>query len=500
MGMSASQARFLGLTARKNNVEFEGQQVNQQRTALSNQSANYYNDLLGMSVPIPPSIDDFSKTVYTFEDGALSNTITALIPSRKNDGTYSVSFLREYTDDFSVVSSASSVVQRIKNANGNTYNIGATTLRELGQISTTQTVAPQITIDGETYQVQQDAQGYYVNQTSTVTTKTPYTGDIYTDAKYLYYDAATGELTEIFRRQNANGDDEFYTVDEDGNETITSYTEDDLVMYEFDMSKPIDDYEEATRFITKNSNGEYEIETFTTETTQRYLTPSEVSSITTNTYSGTDPYLSNLSIDELNDLQTEELEYLNLLKEEFGTEDWLVRYVKDSTTGKYKPYFYSLDTLESTTYDDDKTGNSLSSVNCYTIGSKKKTEEIKNREGVRIEQDSTGRYINISFPQYDADGKAIAGSKMTTYSLTTNTMTDQEAYDDAMNQYEFEKYEYDQAINDINSKIEIVQAEDKNLELRLKQLDTEQKAISQELDSVSNVIQKNIESSFKTFG
>ena len=64
MGMAASQARFLGLTARKTNVEFEGQQINQQRTTLSNQSANYYNDLLGMSVPVPPSVDDYTKTVY----------------------------------------------------------------------------------------------------------------------------------------------------------------------------------------------------------------------------------------------------------------------------------------------------------------------------------------------------------------------------------------------------------------------------------------------------
>lgn len=56
MGMAASQARFLGLTARKTNVEYEGQQVNQQRTTLSNQSANYYNDLLGMSVPVPASV------------------------------------------------------------------------------------------------------------------------------------------------------------------------------------------------------------------------------------------------------------------------------------------------------------------------------------------------------------------------------------------------------------------------------------------------------------
>ena len=46
MGMAASQARYLGLTARKTNVEYEGQQVNQARTALANQSANTFNELL----------------------------------------------------------------------------------------------------------------------------------------------------------------------------------------------------------------------------------------------------------------------------------------------------------------------------------------------------------------------------------------------------------------------------------------------------------------------
>ena len=69
-----------------------------------------------------------------------------------------------------------------------------------------------------------------------------------------------------------------------------------------------------------------------------------------------------------------------------------------------------------------------------------------------------------------------------------------------MNQYEYDKHLYDQAIDEINAKIEIVQAEDKNLELRLKQLDTEQDAIQTEMDSVSKVIEKNVESTFKTFG
>ena len=131
-------------------------------------------------------------------------------------------------------------------------------------------------------------------------------------------------------------------------------------------------------------------------------------------------------------------------------------------------------------------------MNCYTIGSKTRTEELKAVQGCEIEKDSSGRLINITIP--DGDGKPR------TYALTTSTVTDQDKYEDAMNQYEYEKYEYDQAIQEINSKIEIIQAEDKNLELRLKQLDTEQKAISTEVDAVSQVIQKNTESSFKTFG
>ena len=45
MGLAATQARYLSLTARKTNIEFEGQQVNQARTALANESANLYNKL-----------------------------------------------------------------------------------------------------------------------------------------------------------------------------------------------------------------------------------------------------------------------------------------------------------------------------------------------------------------------------------------------------------------------------------------------------------------------
>lgn len=362
MGMAASQARFLGLTARKNNVEYEGQQVNQQRTTLSNQSANYYNDLLGMSVPVPPSVDNYTKTVYTFEDGALDNTITSLIA--QPNGEYSISYLRKWTDDFSAVAASTSIIT--KNADG-THNVGASKLRDLG------TAIPASEFDA------------------------------------------------------------------DGNYT-----------------------------------GEYD-------------------------------YLKSKNKDEIDKIILEEQQYLAMLSEKYGTDPkgWSVRYVEDSSTGKQVPYFYKNSDIESAIYDDN--GNSKSNIKCYTIGSSTKTEEVKAVPNCKVEKDSSGRYINLTMPELnddgtpvkDADGKIVYGP---TYALTTSTVTDQDKYEDAMNQYEYEKYSYDQAIQDINSKIAIIQSQDKNLELRLKQLDTEEKAISTEIDSVSKVIEKNTESSFKTFG
>ena len=360
MGMAASQARFLGLTARKNNVEFEGQQVNQQRTTLSNQSANYYNNLLGMAVPVPPSVDDYTKTVYTFEDGALTNQITAMM-SQPN-GDYTISYLRQWTDDFSVVSANTSIVNA--NTGKTVFKVGAITLRQM------------------------------------VTR---------TDAQI---EAMTTTQLETFR--------------------------------------------------------------------------------------GTDEYLKTLSDDQLKNLLKEENAYIELLKNKYGKDsEYMVRYIKNTTTGEYEANFYKKTDLTGANYDDN--GNSLSNINCYKIGSETKSEEVKALKGCKVEKDSSGRYINIKIPAYDANGNPDI-NKGITYALTTSTATDQAAYEDAMNQYEYEKYEYDQAIQEINAKIEIVQAQDKNLELRLKQLDTEQKAISTEIDAVSQVIQKNTESSFKTFG
>lgn len=88
MGLAATQARYLGLTARKTNIEFEGQQVNQARTALANESANLYNKLYALQVPIPPSVSDYYRTEYSYKAGSTVYTINSYSPN--SDGTYKV--------------------------------------------------------------------------------------------------------------------------------------------------------------------------------------------------------------------------------------------------------------------------------------------------------------------------------------------------------------------------------------------------------------------------
>lgn len=414
MGMAASQARFLGLTARKSNVEYEGQQVNQQRTTLSNQSANYYNQLLGMAVPVPPSSADYTKTVYTFEDGSLNNSISTMIA--QTDGTYLISYTSSWTDDFAAVSAGQSIVTKetvtADKKNEKTYTYSNVIVKDSGKKDD----------DGNTIYNFTDADGNVIVGGVTLKNGT------YSDASSTY--SLSG--TTLTQKTTVN-----YNV---GAKALRPLGSD----------------------IPRNEDGEY---------------------------TGIDEYLKTLSKDQLDNLEKEEREYLKILNQQYGDATWEVRYVQNTTTGTWSPYFNKKNVLDSAIYSD--TGSSQSNIPAYTIGSAQKTEEVKGVTA-RMEQDSTGRIINVTLNPGLEDE--------VTYAVTTNTVTDQAAYDDAMNQYEYDKYEYDQSIQEINAKIEIIQSEDKNLELRLKQLDTEQDAIQTEMDAVQKVIEKNTESTFKTFG
>ena len=112
MGMSASQARYLSLTARKSDLEYRGQQINQSRLMLSNQSANLYSSMLSMSVPTPPVETDYMKDVYTFSMNGDTVTLTSSKLSMGRDGyNYDIIYSRPESKNI-LASSATSDVQR----------------------------------------------------------------------------------------------------------------------------------------------------------------------------------------------------------------------------------------------------------------------------------------------------------------------------------------------------------------------------------------------------
>jgi DNA repair ATPase RecN len=57
MGLAASQSRYLVLTARKNDLELTGQQINQSRLQL----ANVTNDLFNTATTLEPDSDEAIK-------------------------------------------------------------------------------------------------------------------------------------------------------------------------------------------------------------------------------------------------------------------------------------------------------------------------------------------------------------------------------------------------------------------------------------------------------
>lgn len=488
MGMSASQARFLCLTARKNNVEFEGQQINQQRTTLSNESASYYSELCNLVVPTPPSVDDYTKVSYTFDDGALTNTITTMIAKPNN--RYSISYIQQWQDDYSIVASASSVVAKSDDG----YKIGSSLLRQLGQ-GIQDSNGDIININGKIYSVQEDDLGLYVEKTEAVESTEECTQQEVAKIENYMYDFATGGVTQVFKDDN---DGSFYKLDENGARVAVDVSDDELVMCIFDDSS--EDAEDAVTLVTQDSDGKYFKQVTKDVAYKHYLTESEKLSV--NSY--TDPYIASLTDEQRADLLEQENYYRIMLNEKVfnnpnSDQQWYVRYIQNSTTGAYVPYFYNMNEVQSADYFD---GFAASSVNCYSIGSSTKTKEVINALG-SVEKDATGRYVSLILYHMDSDGNVMKDSNgmevFTQYSLTTNTCTDEDAYNDAMNQYSYAQHKYDQKIQEINSKIEVVQQQDKELELKLKQLDTEENAIQTEMEAVKKVISKNVESSFKTF-
>lgn len=219
--------------------------------------------------------------------------------------------------------------------------------------------------------------------------------------------------------------------------------------------------------------------------------------------------LNHVSIDDYNsskDMQIEIQKVIEDMKE--GGNDVAFGNLSacfDPTTGEYIGGIYSfkmydhtyytttadLETAAAGAYRDIATAtNGIDSQNklvYYT--STYIQQKIEETKKALMETDGKGRFSSVKFEDDD-----------TVYTLKCETITDQDAYDNAMNQYFYKQEKYDKAISDLNARNEIIQAQDRELQLRLEQLGTEQTALQTEMEACQKVVSKSIESTFKTFG
>ena len=419
MGMAASQARYLGLTARKTNVEYEGQQVNQARTALANQSANTFNELLALEVPTAPSTQDYTTLQYSYEDGTNSEVITSMTELTDDpDYNYIVNHYH-YADVFT----------------------GVRNTRPNPQVSLG-TKAEQNQMANVTYDAPNDA---YAVDNQPVTAYDPLNTDQRNEFERIcqdFPDLANEDVANIFT----------YT-DADNNLHFTTRT---------DLENAV-----ATPAVPGAETNEYSV---------AYDEPTYVGNCKLTAYNENDPELK-ASYEEILKQFPDSI-FASAPKDEIYTYEYQGR-----------TYFACAQDLRDTAIsapDITKPTENQSALTQYYAEDIK--TKIENQEKAFIDIDEKGRPYSIRYENSSA-----------TLTLNTETITDEDAYNDAMNQYNYDMQVYEKALADINAKTEKIQEQDRTLELRLRQLDTEQEALQTEMEAVKKVIDKNIESTFKTF-
>ncbi len=416
MGMAASQARYLGLTARKTNVEYEGQQINQARTALANQSANAFNELLALEVPTAPSTQDFTTLQYSYQDGVNTETITSMTELIDDPDGYNYLITHyHYSDVFTGIQSKKTNPQVVLDTKANKGSVSK---------------------DDVVYDA---ASGTYTVGGQTLSKYNPLAEDqklSYDKIVEEYPDLANVGLDDIYTYSDANGQLHF----------TTQKSLDDAVAGTSDLS----DY-------TVNSG-----------------VPTYVGNCEVSAYDPNDPDMKAAYEQICRDFPNDSI----------ASSDNIYTWESQGKT-----YFATLEDLTASALsapDPSKPTENQGKLIQYNAENIK--TKIEQQQRAFVDFDDSGRPQTIRYEDSTA-----------TYTLNTESVTDENAYNDAMNQYNYDMQVYEKKIADINAKTEKIQQQDRTLELRLKQLDTEQEALQTEMEAVKKVIDKNIESTFKTF-
>ena len=555
MGMSASQARLIALTERMNDIEYQGQQINQQRTTLSNQVNALYNSLLDMTVPTPPSTSDYTKVVYTGKQGASSFKLGNVTPG-KTDSTYNVDMIYSKTGHSWETNSDVNISQ------GKTYYQEFTDIQnELSGAIVSQKT--------HTYSLENDIKERVVTGYDDTDNDYEPNGDVYLKIKasdllnfedklgansdiYVFGDdntitqwtegtvdeekEALNELSDSYVVIRLNQSDFIHIPNSEGDETnellqFLYETDDDNITIHSELNNAGDivtgyslNDSLLSNYYVISSTGKAEAASssnvqidsdgkITLRTGYAHLGYPVSSSIATSNGVVLDGYITAgedgddtitvngknqklLSAEEqLNNITDSQKKkaYIDGLRNAF--QDLSKQYSEDNDfLANFESYTYQTDSgsiVYCMILKSDIVNNNGQSVPTYEYIANGTYDETVNNEECKLEFDTDGRITKLGIPN-DRGGWDFID-------LSASEESDDKAYKDAFNQYEYKKYLYDKEQKEINAKTSIIQAEDKNLELKLTRLDNERNAVNTEIDAVKKVVDDNIEKSFKTF-
>ncbi len=601
MGMAASQSRYLALTARKTNTEYEGQQINQARVALANQSADLFNQMLTIEVPKCPDSTDFTTIQYSWSDGINTSVLSDfyqlgcaeeeynyIVKSYHYENVYTGTrkLLHDpqiqssmdlkyhyYSEDkdlnkqFRVQSFAYDIIHdkyMLENAENETTKT-FTRVDDFGET--------RLELDAIYGRTEEHSANlfYYDEDTDTYVLDTGRIDESVYDGLTL---VDKDDATQLQALQDALGVDyddtkDYYLREEDGTYVMAEDIPQNPLIYEF-AKVDKEDTEQLQKL--KDTFGlEYDEDEnyYFDENSKMYVKESDILDNQNNMglasnikirkqddgsvyYTDGEYFITAQDIANLSQVLNEPVPDNNLLVLKRGLEDRkffnfeavgnctleeltekdledkdikteLLQIIKDmrgengnaisaanfekcfDETGQYLGGIYTFKmngVVYYTTEDDLETSaqsayaeNSLADNNIDMQTTKMpyyKANYLKTKieETLRalLETDGSGRFASVRFED-----------DSTVYTLNTEAITDEAAYANAMNQYYYNQEQYSKAIADINAKTEIIQAQDRTLELRLKQLDTEQNALQTEMEAVKKVVSKNVETTFKTF-
>jgi hypothetical protein len=518
MGMSASQARLLSLTRRMSDVEYQGQQINQQRTTLSNQVNALYNSLLEMDVPVPPSTNDYQKLVYTGKLGATEYSFEANSVVPKGSNSYSVVVAQKgYGNTISATTGFSKVDNAPGSVTGQVFEGTKDVTKGKGAsnwqngVSQTDEGYGVVTINGKTI-------GYGAK----ITNSQEDLAKVYNDGAFVMLTSSGN--AHIYVEPERQVKDNYVIKNEDGTYSWNPEKDPDYFNNGYFLSTEhklyyhkSDDVESDYKVCTGTEYTTMYIQEgdrvrkattadFAGKTTDgKYKLKDGVTYITTavgdTKYSLTGAY--DLSVDGKGVFTFEALEAAGVdpetiasYKEAIANSDmqndngknytWQDFYVVLSNDGKSASFVLKSD-LED--------GNDNCSTFQYQPNGEYTTKQTI--DDCKLKFDPTnGRISLIGIPNYDENGNVVS---YTNIRLEAKSVTDEDAYNDAMAEYNYNKSLYDKKQENINKQTEIIQQQDKNLELKLTRLDNERNAVNTETEAVKKVIQDNIDKSYKTF-